>query len=386
MNGFKKKSEDRMEHSRVFILLRSISIATIGAIAMGACAQHPADHAPGSDARESRHGSFSFDEAEMSGPRPWTSENFENDPDNFQFAIIGDRTGGANAQGTFMLAMGQLNLLRPEFVINVGDIIEGYTRDKAELHAQWDEAEAMTRSLEMPFFYTRGNHDVSYPEAREVWHERHGPAYYHFVYRDVLFMVLDSEDAPRLDPPPGMEESIKLYNRLQTEDPEKARQMLAEFMKDESVVAGLSKPVEFTESQLDWIEETLAANPDARWTFVFTHEPCWENPSESFRSVQNLLKNRRFTWFAGHLHYYDYDAIDDREYITMGPAGASWHHDGPGNVDHITWVTMTEDDPQIGNIALKGVFGRKGLDPELFGAYDRKGAESHSDPSAGGTN
>ena len=31
---------------------------------------------------------------------------------------------------------------------------------------------------------------------------------------------------------------------------------------------------------------------------------------------------------------------------------------------------------QIGNIALKGVFDRKGLDPELFGAYDRKGAES----------
>jgi hypothetical protein len=29
----------------------------------------------------------------------------------------------------------------------------------------------------------------------------------------------------------------------------------------------------------------------------------------------------------------------------------------------------------MGNIALKGIFDRKGLDPELFGAYDRKGAE-----------
>ena len=37
------------------------------------------------------------------------------------------------------------------------------------------------------------------------------------------------------------------------------------------------------------------------------------------------------------------------------------------------WVTMTEDGPQMGNIALKGLFDRKGLDPELFGAYDRKG-------------
>ena len=39
------------------------------------------------------------------------------------------------------------------------------------------------------------------------------------------------------------------------------------------------------------------------------------------------------------------------------------------------WVTMTDDGPQIGNIALKGLFDRKGLDPEMFGAYDRKGAE-----------
>ena len=39
-------------------------------------------------------------------------------------------------------------------------------------------------------------------------------------------------------------------------------------------------------------------------------------------------------------------------------------------------VTMNDDDPQIGNIALKGVFDRKGLDPSLFGAYDRKGASA----------
>ena len=73
------------------------------------------------------------------------------------------------------------------------------------------------------------------------------------------------------------------------------------------------------------------------------------------------------------MHYYDYDFIDGHEYITMGPAGASFHHDGPGKVDHVTWVTMTDDGPQIANIALKGVFDRKGLDPSLFGAYDRKG-------------
>ena len=166
-----------------------------------------------------------------------------------------------------------------------------------------------------------------------------------------------------------------MYNRLQVEDPEAARAMLEEFMKDESVLAGLSVPVEFPDSQIAWIERTLAKYPDVRWTFLFMHEPAWENPSESFKAIQALLKDRPFTWFAGHLHYYDYDLVDGKEYITMGPAGASFHHDGPGNVDHVTWVTMTNDGPQFGNIALKGVFDRKGLDPDMFGAYDRKGWE-----------
>ena len=317
---------------------------------------------------------FSYDQAAISGAKPWTAKEFRNDPENFQFAIIGDRTGGANVQGTFKLAMGQLNLLQPEFVINVGDIIEGYTEDKSELEEMWEEVEDMTGELQMPFFYVRGNHDVSYPIAHEVWRDRYGAAYYHFIYKDVLFIALDSEDSPRMEPPPDMKEKIKLYSRLQTEDPPAARKMLAEFMKDEAVVAGLTKPVEFPEEQLAWIKKTLEKNTDVRWTFLFMHEPCWENPSESFKAIQKLLKDRGHTFFAGHLHYYDYDEIDGHEHITMGPAGASWHHDGPGNVDHIMWVTMTEDGPQMGNIALKGIFNRKGLDPSLFGAYDRKGA------------
>ena len=317
---------------------------------------------------------FIYDAVEVSGEhKPWTSENFLNDPDNFQFAIIGDRSGGANAQGTFKLAMGQLNLLQPEFVINVGDIIEGYTEDKDELEEMWEEADGITAELEMPFFRVTGNHDMSNSVSREVWIDRFGSASYYFVYRDVLFLVLDSEDGSRPEPPPEIKENIQVYNRLQVEDPTAARAMLKEFMKDESVIAGLSTPVEFPGTQVAWIEKTLAKYPDVRWTFLFMHEPAWENPSESFKAIQALLEDRSFTWFAGHLHYYDYDLIGGREYITMGPAGASFHHDGPGNVDHISWVTMTDEGPQIGNIALKGVFDRKGLDPDMFGAYDRKG-------------
>lgn len=318
---------------------------------------------------------FVYDEAALPGEKPWTSEDFKNNPDNFQFAIIGDRTGGANVEGTFNLAMPQLNLLQPEFVINVGDMIEGYSDQDAELNAEWDEVDAMLADLEMPFFRVVGNHDISNSVSQRVWRDRHGATYYGFVYKNVLFLALDTEDNSRPEPPAAMKEALETYNRLQTEDPEAAKKMLAEFMSDEAVIAGLSKPVEFPEKQMAWIEKTLADNADVRWTFVFTHEPAWENPSDTFKEIQSMLQSRDFTWFAGHLHYYDYDEIDGREYITMGPAGASFHHEGPGNVDHMTWVTMTDDGPEIGNIALKGVFDRKGLDPDMFGAYDRKGAE-----------
>ena len=37
---------------------------------------------------------FTYDKAEIPDAKPWSSENFANDPDNFQFAIIGDRAGG----------------------------------------------------------------------------------------------------------------------------------------------------------------------------------------------------------------------------------------------------------------------------------------------------
>ena len=156
---------------------------------------------------------FSYDQEALPGAKPWTSAEFQNDPEEFQFVIIGDRTGGANVAHTFELAIGQLNLLLPEFVINVGDLIEGYSDDKAELNAEWDEVDVMLNKLDMPFFRTPGNHDIANDVAKEVWLERHGATRYDFVYNDTLFMVLDSEDPPRT-PPEGIKEKLDELRKL----------------------------------------------------------------------------------------------------------------------------------------------------------------------------
>jgi hypothetical protein len=74
---------------------------------------------------------FSYDEVEIPGAKPWTSESFRNDPDDFQFAILGDRGGGASVLGTYERAIEQLNW-QPEFVMSVGvprdKVMEDYLR------------------------------------------------------------------------------------------------------------------------------------------------------------------------------------------------------------------------------------------------------------------
>jgi len=61
-----------------------------------------------------------------SNQKPFTGTDLNRN--NFQFAIVTDRTGG-HRPGVFMEGIHKLNLLQPEFVMSVGDLIEGYTED-----------------------------------------------------------------------------------------------------------------------------------------------------------------------------------------------------------------------------------------------------------------
>ena len=316
---------------------------------------------------------FVYDNAEFPGAKPWTSENFDNDSKTFRFAIVGDRGGGANPQGTFERAMEQLNWLQPEFVMSVGDYVEGYTSKPEGMNAQWDEFDSIVAKLQMPFFFVRGNHNINTSITRQAWTERRGPSYYHFKYKDVLFIALDTEGAEE-SVAPELEADLSTYNDLNIKDPEAAKAFAAKvdlLNRVQEIVAGEPPKIDFPEQQIEWFKKVLAENRDVRWTLVFLHQPVWNNPSESFKEMDAAIQDRNVTFFAGHTHYYDYDLIKGREYITVASAGATFVADGPGNVDMLTLVTMTDEGPEIAGIALKGIFDRKGLDPAMFGAYDR---------------
>ena len=92
--------------------------------------------------------------------QPWTHEQFDADDDKFTFAIFSDLTGGERER-IFEIAVAQLNLLRPELIINVGDLIEGGSEDLDEIAAQWDWFDQRAEKARAPVFYVGGNHDLS---------------------------------------------------------------------------------------------------------------------------------------------------------------------------------------------------------------------------------
>ena len=53
-----------------------------------------------------------------------------------KFAIIGDRTG-SHQDSVYEKIVAEVAADTPEFVITVGDQIEGYTEDTTELNKEW---------------------------------------------------------------------------------------------------------------------------------------------------------------------------------------------------------------------------------------------------------
>src|SRR5690242_17951871 len=82
---------------------------------------------------------------------PWTSEPTPNQADQFTFAIISD-LNGEERPGIFNVAAEQLKLLRPEFIMSVGDLIDGGTEDTIKLREQFDFVDSRVKKTETPFF------------------------------------------------------------------------------------------------------------------------------------------------------------------------------------------------------------------------------------------
>ncbi|MBN1541546.1 metallophosphoesterase [candidate division KSB1 bacterium] len=278
-------------------------------------------------------GTDEFRVAESAERNPWTHLQANADPDNFQFIIVADRTGG-HRPGIFGLAVDKINLLQPEFVLCVGDLIEGYTDDETVIDQQWREFNDVIARLQMPFFYLPGNHDQTNPVMVQAWKERYGRSFYHFLYKDVLFLCLNSEST----------------------------------VDDPGALGALSA------EQIDYFRQVLDKHPGVRWTLVLMHKPLWRMDDPTWAEFAELLHDRPATIFAGHEHRYLKSQRDGQNHFVLSTTGGFSELRGPscGEFDHLVWVTQTDSGPILANLMLEGIWDENIVTEEMGNLIDKQ--------------
>ena len=244
--------------------------------------------------------------------KPWTHLNFYNDPKNFKFAIVSDRNGGMRP-GIFPDAVQETEFDHAGIRHERGRFHPGQHGRPRQLEKEWAEFDAELKPLKVPFFFVPGNHDINNDVMRDVWKERSGVPYYSFVYKNVLFLALDST---------GEKGDI------------------------------------VPDAQVESMKKALEKYPDARWTFVFLHHPLWlYDAPTGFAKIEKLLEGRRHTVIAGHFHRYLHEWRNNTNYYVLASTGGGSELRGPryGEFDHVTLVTVTDDGPVMANLRLDGI-------------------------------
>jgi hypothetical protein len=230
--------------------------------------------------------------------------------ESFTIGIIGDRTAGPET-GLAVLkqAVQELNLVRPAFVIHIGDLVPGYIRDMGRWQADIERVKAILADLEAPLFPVAGNHDVitgtgnaDDRRGEELYKRHFGPLYYSFDYGPVHFVCLYTDEA--------MQSVPKLSDR-----------------------------------QLQWLREDLAACT-ARDIFVLMHKPVWEYAGAGWETVEEMFKGHPVkAVIAGHFHhYYRSQNRNGVQYYVIGPTGGQlFSPELAGGLEHYCLLSVRPD-------------------------------------------
>jgi predicted phosphodiesterase len=268
-----------------------------------------------------------------------------NEPKNdFRFSILGDRTGGAQPE-IYGRIWREIDLMHPDFVINVGDTIQG-GRD-ADLQAQWNELRPLfERYRHYPLYFTPGNHDVFNETSEALYQKETGrPPYYSFDWQEAHFTVLDN-----------------------------------------------SRTTELSAEQLAFLESDLAANASKKPKFVFFHKPYWiaalKLGSGEFPLHQIVKKHGVEHVISGHGHQFVRIVRDGIAYMEVGSSGGQMdaalklgHGFKEGRFYHHVWGRVKGSKVHL---TVKELDGPKGAG-RIFNAedWDQNGPKFDvSDPAA----
>ncbi|MBW2144131.1 MAG: metallophosphoesterase [Deltaproteobacteria bacterium] len=255
--------------------------------------------------------------------KPWTDKKLEEAGEGMVFAVFGDRTG-LHYPGKLSIAVEKINRSNPDFVVSVGDHIEGYTRDVEALDQEWAEFDALIDKLDSRFFKIPGNHDYSNHVMAEYYKNLYGRDYYYFVFNNVLFLCLNTQDPPSEKPE---EEEKKMSGWMHSmvesvkHDSQKGIATVQETLKKYSGAHGHAT---ISDAQVEYFRGVIDRHKDVKWTLVFMHMPAWDGSyqCENFKNLQQALKGRAYTVFAGHEHQYRLETVNGNAYYRVGPTAA----------------------------------------------------------------
>jgi predicted phosphodiesterase len=205
---------------------------------------------------------------------------------DFEFAILGDRTGNATP-GVYEKVCREIGARHPALVINVGDTIQRTEDAKAE--GEWEAVRPVWRSFgDVPFYLVPGNHDIWSPASEKIWRTQTGhPPTYSFDFRGAHFTVLDNSRTDDLAP-----------------------------------------------DQLAFLKADLAAHAAAQPKFIFFHRPFWilnvKFGNGDFELHRLAREYHAGFVVTGHLHAFDRSELQGVQYLVVGSSGGSLMH-GNGN-------------------------------------------------------
>lgn len=277
------------------------------------------------------------------------------DEENFHFLIFGDRTGGP-PEGIKVLAQAaeDANLLDPDLIMTVGDLIQGYNDNDVWIK-QMEEYQKTLSVLRMPWFPVAGNHDIFWrgkgPKPageHEGNYEKHfGPLWYWFQHKKCGFLVLFSDEGD-----PADSSKPRDFNR-----PEQQK---------------------FSEQQLQFLEKSLAEMKDLKHVFLFMHHPRWASdiyPGNNWDKVHQLLvrAGNVSACFAGHIHRLRYDGKKDGiEYFALAATGAQMPgvYPGLGYLHHYNLVSVRPGGIQVSTLPVGAVMNPRDFTPEHLADLD----------------
>jgi len=239
----------------------------------------------------------------------------------FRFAVVGDRTG-SHVPGIFPEIIDEVKLLDPDFVMCVGDLIEGYTDDTMRIHAEWDTILDIVGTLSCPFYFVAGNHDIDNEIDRTLYEKRTGfKRYYSFTYKNSHFIILDN------------------------------------------TMTYWTPPQDIDEEQIEWLRKNLEKNKKSNNIFVFYHIPTYlyalrDNTPDILMEI--FEEYGVDIVFTGHHHEYSYISQNNTEYINVGSSGGgmSTNDFARGHFYHYLMVTVGEEKNNIAVIKKGNVFLR----------------------------